>query len=64
MKNDFTNWIVNPKNTYFKSTIGNNKIEDVEIYRVTTSAPNINKSKNNKVRKTHFTILEKKMKFK
>jgi len=64
MKNDFTNWIINPKNTYFKSTIGDNKIEDIEIYRVTTSAPNINKSKNNKVRKTNFTILEKKMKFK
>jgi len=49
LKNKFTNWILNPNNTYFNKTLNGRKIKEVEIWKLSESAPRVNNENYKKI---------------
>ncbi|MDC0145433.1 DCC1-like thiol-disulfide oxidoreductase family protein [bacterium] len=49
LKNKFTNWILNPNNTYFNETLNGRKIKEVEIWKLSENAPRVNNENYKKI---------------
>jgi len=49
LKNKFTNWILNPNNTYFNQILNGRKIKEVEIWKLSENSPRVNSENYKKI---------------